>query len=61
MEDKELIKVLGEALQEAADHLDYCGYGDSWERECAVDNGVTERIDKAVAIYSEYREKEEKK
>ena len=25
------------ALREARDHLNYCGYGDSWERECAMD------------------------
>lgn len=24
-------------FKEASDHLDYCGYGDSWERECAGD------------------------
>ena len=28
---KELYKLLDEAV----DHLNYCGYGDSWERECA--------------------------
>ena len=22
-------------LKEAYDHLDYCGWGDSWERECS--------------------------
>lgn len=22
-------------LEEAYNHLDYCGYGDSWERECS--------------------------
>jgi hypothetical protein len=29
------IKLLTETLQRASDHLDYCGYGDNWERECA--------------------------
>ena len=35
MSDQEKIKQLHEALQAASDHLDYCGWGDSWERECA--------------------------
>ncbi len=26
---------LTQALQQALDHLDYCGWGDSWERECS--------------------------
>jgi len=24
-------------LKEAYNHLDYCGWGDSWERECSED------------------------
>jgi hypothetical protein len=31
---KELGKVK-RLLRDAFDHLEYCGYGDSWERECA--------------------------
>jgi len=30
-------EVLRTALQAASDHLNYCGYGDEWERECAVE------------------------
>ena len=26
---------LKELLRKAIDHLDYCGYGDEWERECS--------------------------
>ena len=26
---------LKKLLHKAIDHLDYCGYGDSWERECS--------------------------
>ncbi len=33
MSDKEKIKTLHEALEAASNHLDYCGYGDKWERE----------------------------
>lgn len=51
---EELIKLLGKALKLANEHLDYCGYGDSWERECAVDEGLPEKIEKAVNQYEEY-------
>ena len=33
-------------LNEAYDHLQYCNWGDSWERECAGD--LPERIEKAL-------------
>jgi hypothetical protein len=34
---EEVIKQLVEALEAAESHLDYCGYGDKWESECALD------------------------
>ncbi len=37
MSETETIKALVKALEAARDHLDYCGYGDSWERQCAED------------------------
>ncbi len=37
-----------EALKAASDHLDYCGYGDSWERECAVASGLEKQIEDAL-------------
>ena len=37
-----------EALTAARDHLEYCGYGDSWERECAFDSRLPEQIDDAI-------------
>jgi hypothetical protein len=39
MTDKltDLERELLEALKEAKGHLEYCGYGDAWERECALD------------------------
>jgi hypothetical protein len=49
---EELVKLqkqvaqLREVLQAASDHLDYCGYGDAWERECAGD--LEERISEAL-------------
>jgi hypothetical protein len=40
-------KDLVEALKAAEEHLSYCGYGDSWERECAED--LPEQISAALA------------
>ncbi len=31
-------------LQEAYDHLDYCGWGDAWEREGAFARKLDKRI-----------------
>jgi hypothetical protein len=36
------------ALVDASDHLDYCGYGDSWERECAQAQGLKQKIKEAI-------------
>ncbi len=33
--------------QELYDHLDYCGWGDSWERECSED--LRKRADEAFS------------
>jgi hypothetical protein len=38
-----------EALEAASEHLDYVGYGDSWERECAHHARLPERIAAAIA------------
>lgn len=43
--DRERIYQLVHALSEARDHLDYCGYGDKWERECAKESGLQELIE----------------
>ncbi len=32
--------------KELAEHLDYCGWGDSWERECSED--LRERTEKEL-------------
>lgn len=37
-----------EALVAASDHLDYTGYGDSWERECAQASKLEEKIHAAI-------------
>ena len=36
------------ALKLASEHLDYCGYGDSWERESAREQGLEDIITKAL-------------
>ena len=39
-----------EALKAASEHLDYCGYGDKWERECADSQGLPKKIEKALHL-----------
>lgn len=34
---------LEKAFREAIAHL--CGFGDAWERECAQDSGLMQRLD----------------
>lgn len=46
--DDEKVKVLRQALRAAMDHLDYCGYGDSWERECAKEAKLEETLEAAM-------------
>jgi hypothetical protein len=49
-----LIKILGDALQSASQHLDYCGYGDKWERECAKEEGLRDKVTGALEHYETY-------
>ena len=42
---------LREALRAAEQHLEYCGYGDRWERECARSAKLPEQIVDALAAY----------
>jgi len=48
---KEMIKLIGETLILAQEHLDYCGYGDSYERECARESKLEDKIDDACIHY----------
>lgn len=50
MTDKEIIKQLKKALTNAQEHLEYCGYGDNWERECAESSDLAGTISKALAL-----------
>jgi len=45
---EEKCKLLREALVAAKDHLEYCGYGDNWERECAEAQGLEKKIEAAL-------------
>jgi len=54
---EQLIKLLAETLEEAKDHLDYCGYGDKWERECAGDLEL--KIETALDLYNKFKENQE--
>jgi hypothetical protein len=38
-----------EVLKLAEQHLEYCGYGDSYERECARDEKLPQKIATAIA------------
>ena len=38
-----------DALIDAAAQLDYCGYGDKWERECAEASGLQKKVEEAIA------------
>ena len=48
--DKEIIESLGKALQAASDHLEYCGYGDAWERECSISQDLPDKIENALKL-----------
>lgn len=43
-----LAKELRDALQAAQEHLNYVGYGDVWERDCARQSKLEERINAAL-------------
>jgi hypothetical protein len=38
-----------EALKSAVEHLEYCGYGDSWERGCANHDKLPEKLQFAIS------------
>lgn len=46
---------LYKALKAAAEHLNYCGYGDSWERSVAEAAGLEKEIDEALEAYESKR------
>lgn len=46
--EKKLFVTLRNALLDAQKHLEYCGYGDKWKRECAEANHLEEVIETAL-------------
>lgn len=46
--DRQLAQMLFTMLGEAVAHLDYTGYGDNWERECADHSKLPERLERAL-------------
>ena len=46
--DAHLARLVG-ALEAARAHLEYCGYGDPYERECAKQEKLPQLIDEALA------------
>lgn len=57
----EIIELLARALKESQDHLEYCGYGDAWERECAEESGLEETINHALVVADLALQKEGRK
>lgn len=45
---------LYKALEKASEHLDYCGYGDSWERSCVPK--LPKIIESALNTYEKEKE-----
>lgn len=41
-------KLLVKLFQEAVAHLEYCGYGDDWERECADADNLPKKLERMV-------------
>lgn len=48
-EEREIFELVYDALKDAEFQLDYCGYGDSYERECARESKLPEKIESALA------------
>lgn len=50
MNNLEIIDRLKAALTAAKEHLEWTGYGDSWERECARNCELASTIETALAL-----------
>lgn len=44
--DEKANERLWECFQLMREHLDYCGYGDNWERECAYHQKLPDKVEK---------------
>lgn len=54
-------KKLAKLFQEALAHLEYCGYGDSYERECAREDKLPERLERMEKRINKILEMNEEK
>lgn len=54
----DLVLELVSVLEDAEGHLDYCGYGDTWERDCALrpEDGTLPLDDRIKAVLDKARE-----
>jgi len=60
MDEKKLITTLGNALEAAAEHLEFCGYGDSYERSISNESGLQAKIEDAKIDYELWKEDNQK-
>lgn len=49
-----LIRQLGGALRSATQHLEYCNYGDNWERECAQETRLPKELGGALEAFTKF-------
>ena len=59
MNERKLILILGRALKDASAHLDYCNYGDEWERSCAKESKLPKQIMDALGEFDKWAEDKE--
>jgi hypothetical protein len=57
IDNQSLSLIFLHALRAASDHLDYCGYGDSWERECAMNRTNGPNLPEVIIAALEAAEK----
>lgn len=47
----EIVEEMARALAESLAHHEYCGWGDRWERECADEEKLPDKIESALSRY----------
>ena len=48
LEVKATLRLVISVLKESQEHHEFCGWGDRYERECALNSGLDEKIDEAI-------------
>lgn len=54
-EQKKVLDLLAKALKDSNAHLDYCGWGDRYERECADLEKLPEQNEAALKAYDKLK------